>query len=240
LCRLADVPVMVTVDAPSAAELDADKVNVLAPLALIAPKDAVTPEGSPDAARVTVPLKPFCGVMVMVLVVELAGVRFRLLGAAETVNVGDPVMVSASLAVLVKLPEVPVMVIVDVAAAAELLAIRVRVLVVIALAGLKDAVTPAGNPEAVRFAALVKPCCAPTVMMLTPLAPAAIESEGADVDRLNPGEFVVAVKPLMSGWPAGLPHPVARSYPASALNPPLLPVTMSCRSLVKLDPAPMP
>jgi hypothetical protein len=170
-------------------------------------------------------------VTVIVLVLELPGARLRLAGVAAMLKAAGAVIVRASLAVLDRVPnvppEVPVIVIVDVAATAELLAISVSVLLVMALTGLNDPVTPAGNPDTVRFTVLPKPCCAPTVMVLVPLAPAAMESVEADEDRLNPGEFVDPVKLLISGWPAGVPHPVARSYPGRALKPPLLPVMMS-------------
>lgn len=198
-------------DDPRAAEPLAVNVNVLLPLVLAGLKDAVTPEGKPEAASATVPVKLFCGVMVIVLVLEPACARLTLAGAADKMNVGGPVMVSDRRAVLVRLPDVPVIVGVDVAAAAELAAVSVSMLVVSALAGLNDAVTPAGNPEIVRFTALLKPCCVLMVMVLVPLAPAAIERVDADEARLNVAEPDVPAKLLMKDWPAGLPQPVARS-----------------------------
>jgi hypothetical protein len=47
----------------------------------------------------------------------------------------------------------------------------------------------------------------------------------------NDGVLGIAVKSLIKDWPAGVPHPVARSKPVTAAKP-LLPVVMSCRSLV--------
>jgi hypothetical protein len=209
--RLPEVPVMVTVDAPSAAELTAARVSVLVPVTLAEPKEAVTPEGNPDAAKVTVPWKPLCAPIAIVLALAPPCVRLTLAGVAERVNAGDPVTVSVSRAVLVRLPEVPVIVTVDVAAAAELAAVSVSVLVVMALAGLKDAVKPAGNPDTARFTAPLKLCCGLMVIVLAPLAPAAIESVDVDDDRLNAGAFDAPVRLLIRGWPDGLPHPVARS-----------------------------
>jgi hypothetical protein len=72
------------------------------------------------------------------------------------VNAGRPVTVSDRRAVLVRLAEVPVIVIVDVDEAAELLTVSVSVLVVVAVAGLNDAVTPVGRPDAARLTALLK------------------------------------------------------------------------------------
>ena len=60
--KLPDVPVIVTVEVPVAAVLLTDSAKVPP-----APKAAETPLGSPVALNATVPLKPFCGVTVMVL-----------------------------------------------------------------------------------------------------------------------------------------------------------------------------
>jgi hypothetical protein len=57
--KLPDVPVMVTVTVPVAAVLLAFSVMVLVPEVLLGLKDAVTPLGSPDANKLTLPLKPF-------------------------------------------------------------------------------------------------------------------------------------------------------------------------------------
>jgi hypothetical protein len=64
----ADVPVMVTVTVPVAAVLLAVKVRVLAVVVLLGLKDAVTPFGRPVRDKLTLPLKPFCGMTVIVLV----------------------------------------------------------------------------------------------------------------------------------------------------------------------------
>jgi hypothetical protein len=63
------VPVTVTVAEPVTAPAEAVKVKVLLDVALLGLKDAVTPAGRPDAARVTLPLKPFSGVIVIVVLV---------------------------------------------------------------------------------------------------------------------------------------------------------------------------
>ncbi len=211
LLRFPDVPVIVTVAAPIAAEFDAVSVRVLVELEPTVLKLAVTPLGRPEAESVTFPWNPFCGVITMLLVAKLPRARLRLAGAAERVNEGVAAMVSDIRAVLVRLPDVPVTVRVEVDAAAELLATTVRTLEVVALAGLNDAVTPAGNPETLRFTAPLKPCCGLMMRVLVALAPGATLSVEADADRLKPGELDVEVRLLMSAWPAGVPHPVARS-----------------------------
>ena len=94
----------------------------------------------------------------MLLMVEAPGARVRFAGIAESVNPGAPVIAKEMRAVLVELPDVPVMVTEELAGGAELLAAKVSVLLVMALAGLNDAVTPVGSPEAARFTTPVKPC----------------------------------------------------------------------------------
>ncbi len=64
--RLPDVPVMVTVLVPVAAVLLAVNVRELVVVVEAGAKVAVTPAGSGDADKATVPVKPFVGVTVMV------------------------------------------------------------------------------------------------------------------------------------------------------------------------------
>ena len=54
---------------------------------------------------------------------------------------------------------------------APLLAVRVSVLLLVAEAGLNDAVTPLGRPDAARFTLPVKPFNAEIETVLVPLAP---------------------------------------------------------------------
>jgi len=63
-----EVPVMVTVAEPVVAELPAAKVTALVAVAGLALKEAVTPLGRPEAARVTVPAKGLTSVTAMVSV----------------------------------------------------------------------------------------------------------------------------------------------------------------------------
>lgn len=66
--KLPDVPITDTVTVPMAAVPLAVSVNTLVPVVLLGLKDAVTPLGRPDADKLTLPVKPFSGVTVMVLV----------------------------------------------------------------------------------------------------------------------------------------------------------------------------
>jgi hypothetical protein len=67
LVRLPDVPVIVTVAVPVVAVPLAVSVTVLVAVAGLGLNDAVTPLGRPDADRLTLPPKPFCGVIVTAL-----------------------------------------------------------------------------------------------------------------------------------------------------------------------------
>jgi hypothetical protein len=66
--KLPDVPVIVNATIPMAAVLLAVSVNVLVLAVLLGLNAAVTPVGRPDADRLTLPLKPPCGVTLIVLV----------------------------------------------------------------------------------------------------------------------------------------------------------------------------
>ena len=85
LVKLADVPVMVIVNVPVAAELVAETVNGLVLAVLVGLKVAVTPLGRPDADKLTLLLKPFCGVTVMVIEPLAPCTMVKLFGEAESV-----------------------------------------------------------------------------------------------------------------------------------------------------------
>jgi hypothetical protein len=80
-----DVPVMVAVTVPVVDALLTTSVNVLVVVVELGPNDALTPLGSPDADKLTPPLKPFWGVTVIVLVPLAPWVMLTLLGDAESV-----------------------------------------------------------------------------------------------------------------------------------------------------------
>ena len=85
LCRLPELPMIVTETVPIAAVPLAVNVNVLVVLAGFGLNDAVTPLGRPDADKLTLPLNPFCGVTVIVLVPLVPRTMLKLLGDAESV-----------------------------------------------------------------------------------------------------------------------------------------------------------
>ena len=69
--RAPEVPVMVTSASPGVAVSLVTRVNVLIPVAGFGEKDAVTPLGSPDAAKFTLPVNPYWGYTAIVAVAEL-------------------------------------------------------------------------------------------------------------------------------------------------------------------------
>jgi hypothetical protein len=83
--KLPDVPVMVTVAVPALAVLLAVSVRMqdVVAVAGFGLNAAVTPLGSPDANRLTLPVKPFNEVTPMVLVPFAPWAMLRLLGDAE-------------------------------------------------------------------------------------------------------------------------------------------------------------
>src|SRR5215468_4176227 len=146
-------------------------VLVRALVVLVGLKDAVTPLGKPDADKLTLPLKPFCGVTVMVLVPLAAWKTLTLLGDADSVKVPTLFTVSETVVVLVNRPAVPVMVTLVVPTAAVPLAVNVNVLVFAVLVGLNDAVMPLGSPEADKLTLPLKPFRGTTVIVLVAWPP---------------------------------------------------------------------
>src|SRR6266481_8528745 len=100
LCdKLPETPVTVTLKVPVAAVPLAVSVNVLVLAVLLGLNDAVTPLGRPDADKVTLPLKPFCGLTVMVLAPLPPCVIVTLPGEvnSEKLGAGGPGVVSDTL-----------------------------------------------------------------------------------------------------------------------------------------------
>lgn len=110
-----EVPVTVTEEVPEAAVALAVRVSTLEPVVGLVPNAAVTPLGSPDAEKVTLPVNPFTSVTLIVSAPLAPWETVRLGAEAESVklDVGLAVIVSAIVVVTgVSAPELPVMVIV--------------------------------------------------------------------------------------------------------------------------------
>jgi hypothetical protein len=204
---------MVTLLVPTAAVPLAVNVNVLVFAVLVGLKDAVTPLGNPEADKLTLPLKPFCGVTVIVLVPLAASKTLRLLGDADNVKVPTLFTVSETVVVLVKRPAVPVMVTLLVPTAAVLLAVNVNVLVFAVLAGLNDAVIPLGSPEADKLTLPLKPFRGTTVIVLAPLPLCVMVTLLGDVKRAKPGEGPPTGQLVTKLVAFSVPMPVAKSQP---------------------------
>ena len=86
--KLPELPVMVALAVPVLAVPLAVRVKVLVAVAGFGLKDAVTPLGKPEADKLTLPLKPFCGETVIVLVPLVPCVMVKLPGEAESTKVG--------------------------------------------------------------------------------------------------------------------------------------------------------
>jgi hypothetical protein len=80
-----DVPVIVTETVPGVAELPTASVSVLVVVVALGLNDAVTPLGKPGADKLTLPVKPFFGLTVIVLVPLAPCLTVKLLGDAERV-----------------------------------------------------------------------------------------------------------------------------------------------------------
>jgi hypothetical protein len=158
-----EVPVMVTVALPIAAELLAERESALAPAdSGFGENVAVTPLGRPVAARLTLPANPFCGIISTVAAPEPPGVRSTSPGAVAMEKLGV-LMVRLNVVELVVDPDTPVRVTTTGPGIALATAARVSVLELVVGLGEKEAVTPLGRPDADRVTLLENPYCGETV-----------------------------------------------------------------------------
>jgi hypothetical protein len=104
-----ETPVTVTVAVPVVAVLLALKVRELLPVVLDGLNAAVTPLGSPDTLRATLPLKPFCPATLILLLPLPARGTVRLLGEDERLKLGTTTVNTMGVVAL-RLPDAPVMV----------------------------------------------------------------------------------------------------------------------------------
>lgn len=158
---------------PVVAVLLAVKVSVLVEVVGLVPKLAVTPLGRAELLSVTLPVNPPEGLTVIVLLPLVPCLTVRLAGEAESEKFGVAAAftVREIVVVCVSDPDVPVMVTVEVPVVAVLLAVNVTELLEVVGFVPKLAVTPDGNPEALRVTLPVNPPEGVTVMVLLPLLP---------------------------------------------------------------------
>lgn len=168
-------------------------VATLVALVLAALNVAVTPVGNPLAAKVTLELNPFRSLTLIVLTPLPPLGTERLAADAERVKLGTAT-VSAIVAVLLKLPVVPVIVSGYVPTTAVALAVNVTVLVELVLTGLNAAVTPLGNPVTAKPTLPLKPFFAPTVTVAAPVPDGFTVSAETEFDNPNEAAPVVPVR----------------------------------------------
>ena len=169
--KVPEIPVIVKVALPVVAVALALSVIVLVFVAGLGLKDTVTPLGRLDADKLTLPMKPLCGEIVIRLVPFVPCIMLRLPGVANRAKSPAVFTIRDKVVVSVRLPDVPVMVTVAGPVAAVVLAVSVRRLVLVAGFTLNAAVTPLGRPETDNVALPLKPFCGMTVIVLLPLVP---------------------------------------------------------------------
>jgi hypothetical protein len=194
-----EVPVMVTVDEPTVAVPLAVSVTTLELVDDAGLNEAVTPVGNPVAVKVTLPVNPPVSVTVIVSVPLLPCLTVREVGEEESVKpaVTLALTVSAMAVVAVVLPEVPVTVTVAGPVVAVELAVSVSTLELAEEAGLNEAVTPLGRPDAVNVTLPVNPSTSPTVMVSVALLPCVTGRLDAEDVSVKPG---VDDPPLNGNW----------------------------------------
>jgi hypothetical protein len=214
LVNAPEIPAIVTVAGPVAAVFEAVNVKTLEAVVELGLKEAVTPLGRPEADRSTVPLKPFCGAIVTVTFPAVPCTTLKLVGNVESVKLPGEITARLIVVELVRPPETPVTVTVALPSEVELLAVKVSVLVVCALVGLKEAVTPAGRPEAEKVTLPVKPFQGVTTTAVLAVDPCLTLTLLAKVERVKvgwvPGQLLTKLAALSE------PMPVAKSQPVVA------------------------
>ena len=166
------------------------KVNELVDLVAAGLNAAVTPLGSPDAVRFTLPLNPFWSFTLILLVALAPARRARLPDDDERLKFAGAVTVAAvtvSMTVVLpeRAPELPVTVTLYFPGATALFAAKVNELVEEVVVGLNTAVIPLGSPDAVRFTLPLNPFWSFTLMVLVALAPATRARLPDDDERLK-------------------------------------------------------
>ena len=191
-----DVPVTVIEAAPVAAVELAVNVRTLLPVVGLVPNAAVTPEGNPEADKLTLPVNPPDGVSVIVLVAVDPCVTLTLDGDAdsEKSGVATAFTVKEIEVVWVNAPDVPVIVTDEVPVVAVLLADSVSKLLPVVGLVPKVAVTPAGRPEAESETLPVNPPDGATVIVELPLLPRVTDKLLGEADSVKFGAGAPAGK----------------------------------------------
>jgi hypothetical protein len=218
------VPLTVTFTVPVVAALEAASVSVLfAPVVDGGLKVAVTPLGNPVALKATLLANPPVRVIVIVLAPLAPRLTVKLAGLAESVKSvgGGALTVRINVAPRVSPPPEPLMVMLVIPVAAVLDAARVNALLPpVVEVGLNVAVTPLGNPPALRATELVKPPVRVIVIVLAPLEPrfmVRFEGEADNVKSGGGGALTVRLRVVERESPPPEPLIVTLTAPVAAV-----------------------
>jgi len=156
-------------------------------------KLAVTPVGSPEMAReISLLLSPVGFTTLILLVAGVPECRLKVLAEVKRLKLGVG-MLRVTVVELFVLPEVPITVTVWFPGVADALGVKVNVLLEVVVAGLNDAVTPAGNPLAVSATLPLNPLAPATPMVVLRLLPPTTRSSApSDEVRLKLGAAIVS------------------------------------------------
>lgn len=210
------VPVTPMKYVPAAVEVSAVRVNMELPdpETVEGRKLAVTPVGSPDAVRVTTPVKLLSGIILAVKLVPVPACVVWELGVADIAKSGvrtGAVTVTVTAPLWVSVPLVPVTVSVYVPAttAAFVEMFRVQLPEVVMDPGAQLASIPVGSPLAAMLTAPVNPFTGATLIVTLVLwAVPTVCAAGATVNvKSGGGAVVVTVTPTVMLWLTVLPAP---------------------------------
>jgi hypothetical protein len=181
------VAVIVTIAGPRVAVAEAVRViALLVPVVEGGLKLAVTPLGNPLALKATLPVNPPTRVIDSALMALAPRFRLMLEGFAVIDKSGDWLTVSINCVERVNPPPAPLTVTVTVPSVAELDAVRVsELLVPVADAGLNVAVTPPGNPLALKATLAENPPLRVIVIELVPFPPRLIVNVDGVAERVK-------------------------------------------------------
>jgi hypothetical protein len=210
--------VTLTVAGPIVAVLEAVSVSVLlVPVAGFGLKLAVTPAGNPVALKVTLPVKPPICLIEIALVPLALRLIARLAGLAVIAKSGVGT-IRLIVAVRVRPPPVPVTVTVAEPRAAALDAVRVSVLLPpVVEEGLKLAVTPLGNPLALKATLSVMPARLIVIALVTLGPPRLIVRLGGLAESVKLGAATVMANVVERVRPPPTPVMVTVAAPRAAV-----------------------
>jgi hypothetical protein len=205
------------VDVPGTAPAPAHSVKMSGPELVFWPKVHTMPAGTAETVSVIVPVKPFCAASVSVLAAEAPIGRFSAVGEAVKVKVGCGAIVSVTLVLAVSDPDVPVIDTVDAPLTAVFGTAIVITVALAELAGLNDAVTPLGRPDALNVTVPVNPFCGNTEIDAVPPAPGlTLRLVGAAVSENEGGAVTVSVRVVLAVSDPDVPVTVVVVDPAAA------------------------